>query len=75
MKKTLYRVVTAIATIQLILFVALCVKDTVYYSTNMNSAPLRVFYLVRAIEFALPAALCGIAAWILKKKEKSSKES
>ena len=65
---------TATAAAMLLLFAVFCIKDTVYYNSSMNSAPLRVFYLVRAIEFALPAALCGGAAWLLK-KEKSSKES
>ncbi|MBE6971170.1 MAG: hypothetical protein E7446_03515 [Ruminococcaceae bacterium] len=68
MKKTLFWLAIWAAALLLLLFVVFCVKDTIYYSAAMNSAPLRVFYLVRAIEFALPAAICGGAAWILKKK-------
>ena len=68
MKRILYGITIVAAIGLLLLFIAFCLKDTVYYNTDMNSAPLRVFYLVRAVEFALPAALCGGVAWLLKKK-------
>ena len=69
MKKALCWLATWATALFLLLFVVFCAKDTKYYNTTMNSAPLRLFYLVRVIEFALPAAICGGAAWILKKKK------
>lgn len=75
MRKLLYWLSVAAAAVLLLLFAVFCIIDTVQYDAITNSAPLRVFYLVRAVEFALPAALCGSAAWLLKGNIKSSKES
>ena len=69
MRKKLFWLTVWVTALLLLLFVVFCAKDTIYYNAAMNSAPLRVFYLVRVIEFALPAAICGGAAWILKKKK------
>jgi len=48
--------------------------DWLSYSTSLNSAPFSLWIWVNAIVFGVPAAVCGLIAWILWRKNKNRKD-
>ena len=67
-----YRLFFTAASIFLLLFGYFVLQDRALYLSTLNSAPFRIFILVRCVEFLLPAALCATIGLIFRRKSKSA---
>lgn len=68
MKKYLPLIFLIVSIAFALAFIGFTAYDIHIYGTTINSAPLHVFILARAVEFIVPAVILYIVSRILKKK-------
>ena len=68
MKKYLPLALLIMSIIFALAFIGFTAYDIYIYNTTVNSAPLYVFILARAVEFIVPAVALYIVSRVLKKK-------
>lgn len=69
-KSNLHRLFYTLAVLCIVIGVVVIGLDRIAYDSMLNSAPFRVFMLVRAIEFGIPAILLWLIGLLYQKKHK-----